>query len=86
MGDRCQTLALLPTGRKTGLRLTNGRDGNISTWGGGILQDENGVYHMWAAEMLEGCGIDSWTTNSHIVHATCEGEDLGACEFVRREE
>ena len=85
-GDRCQTLALLPTGRRTGLRLTNGTGGNISTWGGGILQDEKGVYHMWASEMREGCGIDSWTTNSHIVHATCESETLAQCEFVRQEE
>jgi hypothetical protein len=25
---------------------------------------------MWASEMKEHCGIDSWTTNSHVIHAT----------------
>ena len=69
-GDRCQTLALLPTRRQWGLRA---RDGgiNTSTWGGAVLRDhDTGLYHMWASELLSHCGIESWTTNSHVVHAT----------------
>ena len=68
-GDRCQTLALRPTTRTAGLRaVDDGR--NTSTWGGATLLDrETGVFHMWASEMLHHCGIESWTTNSHVVHA-----------------
>jgi hypothetical protein len=68
-GDRCQTLHLLPTTRTAGLRAVDGGV-NTSTWGGGVLLDnKTGLQHMWASEMLAHCGIQSWGTNSHIVHA-----------------
>eukprot|EP00939_MAST-03C_sp_MAST-3C-sp1_P002855 g2855.t1 len=72
-GDRCQTLSLLPTTRNAGLRQVSANSGeNVSTWGGAVLLDDDNVtLHMWAAEMLNHCGIDSWTTNSQIVHASC---------------
>ena len=41
----------------------------VSSWGGSVLRDNDGVYHMWAAEMTESTGIKSWITNSQIVHA-----------------
>jgi hypothetical protein len=70
-GDRCQTLALLPTGRASGLRGVDAVGRNVSSWGGAVLLDEaSGEFHMWASEMLFNCGIDSWTSNSHIVHAS----------------
>ena len=48
-GDRCQTLALLPTTPRAGLRAMDPSSGeNTSTWGGGVLLDEaTGVYHMY---------------------------------------
>jgi hypothetical protein len=67
--DRCQTLALLPTTRRAGLRATDGGK-NTSSWGGSVLLDnKTGLMHMWASEMEAHCGISSWTTNSHIVKA-----------------
>jgi hypothetical protein len=36
-----------------------------------MLRDPaTGTWHAWASEMLHGCGINSWLTNSHIIHAT----------------
>lgn len=90
-GDRCQTLSLLPTTRSSGLRQIDTSGRNVSSWGGSVLLDDDGVtLHMWAAEMLHYCGIDSWTTNSQIVHATCHNvsstNHYGArCAFERRE-
>ena len=81
-GDRCQTLSLLPTVRDAGLRLVD--DGaNTSTWGGAaVLDPDTGLLHMWSSEMLAHCGIDSWTTNSHVIHAASAD---GGRTFTRRE-
>ena len=66
-GDRCQSLALAPARQDSGLRAVDaGR--NTSTWGGAVVY-AGGEYHMWASEMIQHCGIDSWTTNSRVVHA-----------------
>ena len=72
-GDRCQTLALRPTSRDAGLRMTDAAGRNVSSWGGSVLVDsaaEPPLYHMWASEMAEGCGIESWRSNSRVIHAT----------------
>ena len=71
-GPRCSELRLLPVDAAApGLRLTDSAGRNVSTWGAPMLRDEaTGVWHAWASEMEEGCGINSWTTNSHVVHAT----------------
>eukprot|EP00937_MAST-01D_sp_MAST-1D-sp2_P004368 g4368.t1 len=80
-GDRCQTLALLPTARGAGLRLVDGGR-NTSTWGGSaVLDPATGLLHMWSSEMLGHCGIDSWTTNSHVIHAVSTD---GGRTFQRR--
>ena len=42
---------------------------NFSSWGGSVLLGDDGIYHMYAAEMLNGCGIDYWEPNSRVVHA-----------------
>lgn len=87
-GDRCQTLKLAPAlSRDAGLRARD-EDRNTSTWGGSVLLDDDGeTLHMWAAEMLNHCGIDSWTTNSHIIHAVCRksnGTKRDACTRFER--
>lgn len=74
-GDRCQSLALEPTLPDAGLRLTSAAGKNISSWGGAVLidlgeSDTGPMFHMWASEMEAGCGIDTWRSNSRIVHAT----------------
>ena len=44
----------------------------LATWGGSLLQDPHrpGLYHLFAAEISLGCGLDAWSRNSIIVHAT----------------
>lgn len=42
---------------------------NTTSWGGSVLQDGD-TYHMFVAEMSNGCGMGTWTTNSQVVHAT----------------
>eukprot|EP01050_Picozoa_sp_SAG11_P017210 SAG11_NODE_2455_length_3343_cov_2.469482_2_plen_235_part_00 len=37
-----------------------------------VLKGSDGLYHMWAAEMTEHCGIGTWQQNSRVVHATSE--------------
>ena len=44
---------------------------NVSSWGASVLF-RDGRYHMYASEMWNGCGIHSWQTNSHVVHATAD--------------
>jgi hypothetical protein len=82
-GDRCQTLSLLPAARNAGLRsVDEGR--NTSSWGGQALYDaETKLFHMWGSEIEGHCGIDAWTTNSHVIRAT--SEHAGG-PYVRQEE
>lgn len=69
-GHRCDTLDLLPAQRYSGYHYKDD-DRNISSWGGPVLRDDNtGHYHMYIAEMTNHCGINSWTLNSQIVHAS----------------
>lgn len=60
-------LPLVPT--RYGFSPTDGNGNNLSSWGGSIMS-ENGVWHMWAARMVNYCGIGQWEQNSQIVHAT----------------
>ena len=34
-----------------------------------MLDDATGLWHMYSAEMVNGCGIDHWVPNSQVVHA-----------------
>ena len=71
-GPRCGELALGPVDRAApGLREVSAAGHNVSTWGAPMLQDEaTKVWHAWASEMVDGCGLNSWRTNSQVVHAT----------------
>jgi|EP01047_Picozoa_sp_COSAG01_P058908 hypothetical protein len=69
-GRRCQTLDLMPVDRtKYGFLPTDSAGRNLSSWGGSVLSFQ-GVWHMWAARMVNYCGIGQWEQNSKIVHAT----------------
>ena len=35
-----------------------------------MLRDDDGMYWMWAAEMVHHCGLGAWTRNSRIVLAS----------------
>eukprot|EP00041_Stephanoeca_diplocostata_P033744 m.1122055 g.1122055 ORF g.1122055 m.1122055 type:complete len:297 (-) comp24401_c1_seq5:577-1467(-) len=74
IGEFCEVLQRLPIPAASGYQSPHNPTlpqlrQNISSWGGSILQDDDGVFHMYAAEMLYDCGIDSWSTNSQVVHA-----------------
>lgn len=62
-------MVLLPADRISGLRTRETDGANTSSWGGQVLRDDNGMYHMWAAEIINHCGINAWTRNSRIIHA-----------------
>ena len=68
-GTSCEVLRLLPAARDSGLRsVDDGRP--TSSWGGAVHRQPDGTWGMLAAEMVNHCGIDSWTRNSRVVYAT----------------
>jgi len=40
------------------------------SWGGSVINDGTGTYHMFASEFINECGLMSWETNSQVIHAT----------------
>mmetsp|Transcript_42576 Transcript_42576/g.69219 ORF Transcript_42576/g.69219 Transcript_42576/m.69219 type:complete len:330 (-) Transcript_42576:612-1601(-) len=76
-GVYCHQLDLLPASNGSGFNLLhrppNGKP--TSTWGGSVIyKNETGMYHMFASEISQSCGIHRWTTNSFVVHAVSKGE------------
>ena len=67
LGPTCAALDLAPAPRVGGFRHEN-----ASSWGGSIMRDEKGLYHMFSSFITEGCGLDAWSTNSEIVRATSD--------------
>lgn len=72
-GSYCQMLDLEPAYNGSGLQsyLDNNR---TSSWGGSVLVDDEGVWHMWYSEITHHCGIHRWLTNSQVVHAISRGK------------
>jgi len=68
-GDFCDVLDLRPTNPKAGYQyFVDGQ--NVSSWGGSVVYGNDGLYHMYAAEMSGFCGLSVWLANSIIIHAT----------------
>ena len=69
-GMACSVLFELEAPRNSGYQPAP--DGvNTSSWGGPIQQDPTtGTYHMWPSQMLGHCGLNTWASNSQIMHAT----------------
>lgn len=68
-GAHCEKLDLLPVDpHRAGLKLPNH---DSSTWGGSVVY-RDGLYHMFASEIINGCGLYSWSTNSRIIRAISE--------------
>jgi hypothetical protein len=67
-GSDCSTLALLPA------KLVNGFGhvgSNTSSWGAGVALDPvSGQYMMFNDEITQGCGLQTWGSNSHCVLST----------------
>lgn len=80
-GPHCASLNLLPTSVTAGLHGANepaipadpahpiGAQPLRGYWGSSVLRGDDGQWHMWSAEMVSGCGIWAWCSNSQIVHA-----------------
>eukprot|EP00729_Bicosta_minor_P020910 gene20910-19889_t len=64
-GTNCSALNLGQS-----FRAYTGREDKTTTWGGHPVQDDDGTWHMYVAEMTHHCTLSAWTTNSETVHAT----------------
>ena len=78
-GTTCGELALLPATRAAGLHAFNATS---SSWGGAVQYDGT-RWQMFAAEMVLGCGINAWETNSRVVRASTTSLDT---PFIVEEE
>lgn len=85
-GRYCHQLKLAPVVNRSGLDQLRGAGarGPTSTWGGSVVQSDDGLFHMWASEISRHCGIHRWITNSVIVHAVSRGPPDWS--FERREQ
>ena len=46
---------------------------SLQTWGGNILEDDDGGFHLYAAGFGTGnCGLSEWLTNSDVIHAVSD--------------
>ena len=64
-------------GADSGELVRDAASGNVkaahsSSWGGTVVRDKNGKYHMWVSEITDHCGIVAWGWNSQVVHATAD--------------
>ena len=47
------------------------RNNSLSSWGGNVVRDPaDGVYHLYASAMTNGCNLGAWTSNSFVMHGT----------------
>lgn len=47
------------------------------------MKGDDGLWHLWAAEMTEHCGINAWAGNSRIIHATSSSANG---QYTRKEQ
>tara|TARA_B110000208_G_scaffold191913_1_gene260913 strand:+ start:2531 stop:4003 length:1473 start_codon:yes stop_codon:yes gene_type:complete len=76
MGKHCGQLHLVATGLDAGLQSRDSL-GRVSSWGGSVVRGDDGVFHMWAAEMTNNTGILVWMSNSRVRHAVSRNGPLG---------
>ena len=70
-GPSCGVLSLLPATKGAGLHAPHSASNTSSSWGGSVGYDAaTRRWQMYAAEMVNGCGIGSWEENSRIVRAS----------------
>ena len=70
-GEDCAALNLAPIGSAADIRSIVEPAENRTRWGGSVVHDTDGdgMYHLFAAEMAEGCSLGVWTFKSQVVHA-----------------
>ena len=64
-GADCGVLDVLPSPR----RPAYGGGNETASWGASAVRGPNGDYHLFVAEMTEGCGLLDWQTNMQVAHA-----------------
>ena len=70
-GPACGELDLLPLSPERAEQGAYRPDGKRTSWGANVLRsEEDGLYHMFVAEMKGECTLTSWIPNSQVVHAT----------------
>lgn len=74
-GEGCSVFnfrKLRPAQEGEGYRHYESNGSRVSSWCGAVLLGDDGKYHMWSSEMVQGAGIKSWMTNSQIIHAVAD--------------
>ena len=77
-GETCSTLQLLPAKHGAGYRnyTRTTTELQTSSWGGGaIFDEETALWNMYAAEIMEGCGMNDWWPNSRVIRLTSATPD-----------
>jgi len=67
-GVGCDELVLLPSPKHLGYRGTDAK-GRVTSWGGSVVLGDDGFFHMYASEIVDGCGMNVWLANSRVIHA-----------------
>ncbi len=81
LGDDCGILDLRPGPRSNGYNM-NAQ--GTSSWGAKIIHDrkDSNLYHLFAAEFVNGCGLDSWSPFSRIIRAESRTGPIGPYKFA----
>ena len=65
-GDNCEILNLIRSDQYKAFYRSY-----ESSWGGSVIySSKDNLYHMYAADMAYNCGLNTWKTNSRVVHVT----------------
>eukprot|EP01063_Lacrimia_lanifica_P001128 TRINITY_DN10547_c0_g1_i1.p1 TRINITY_DN10547_c0_g1~~TRINITY_DN10547_c0_g1_i1.p1 ORF type:complete len:382 (+),score=71.61 TRINITY_DN10547_c0_g1_i1:103-1248(+) len=73
-GPRCSRLNLVPMDRDAAERGVYRPTDGATSWGASVVHSkEDGLYHMFAAQMKGNCTLTSWIPNSEVIHATAAG-------------
>jgi hypothetical protein len=73
----CDVLAITSANKSLGYR-----NATYASWGGMSIQDDSGTWQLFAAQMLNHCGLSSWTTNSVVVRGVSSDGPAGPFTFA----
>lgn len=73
-GPDCGALDFLPARAPDGALY---RRANTSSWCASTLRAEDGMWHAVVAQMAGSCGLNSWETNSQLIHLTSSSGPAG---------
>lgn len=81
VGEDCGILDLRPATRGSGYNRT--AEGT-SSWGGKVVRDTTNasIWHLFAAEFTDGCGLDFWAPMSRIIRAESTVGPAGPFTFA----